>query len=146
MTFCVRFLSASGANEKPFRRVLHFGLYNRTSLSHATNSRKRPPPLSDHLSNTKISPVYPYSCGLRVDGTSDTSRESKTVLDSGLHTLDSGFQGLDCNLCQQNLDSGFRIPIVSRIPDSLSCIPDSKAQEYRFSSISDFLDSGSGFP
>ena len=44
-------------------------------------------------------------------------RESKTVLDSGLHAMDSGFQLLDSSLCQWTLDSGlvqslkeFRIP------------------------------------
>ena len=29
-------------------------------------------------------------------------------LDSGFHVTDSGFQVLDSNLCQWNLDSGFR--------------------------------------
>ena len=29
-------------------------------------------------------------------------------LDSGFHDTDSGFQVLDSNLCQWNLDSGFR--------------------------------------
>ena len=59
-------------------------------------------------------------------------REPKTVLDSGLHAVDSGFQLVDSSLFQWNLDSGFRIPILSRIPDSLSCIPDSKALDSRF--------------
>ena len=36
----------------------------------------------------------------------------------------SGFQVLDSGFCQCNL--GFRIPIASTIPDSLSCSPDSK--------------------
>ena len=48
-----------------------------------------------------------------------------TVLDSGFHAMDSGFQVLDSSLCQ-------RISIVSGITDSLSCIPDSKAQDSRF--------------
>lgn len=39
----------------------------------------------------------------------------------------SGFQVLDSRFCQRNL--GFRIPIASAIPDSLSCSPDSKAQD-----------------
>ena len=58
-------------------------------------------------------------------------RESKTLLDcrfqatdSGLHRLDSGFLSVEL---------GFRIPIVSRIPNSLSCIPDStESQDSRF--------------
>ena len=43
-------------------------------------------------------------------------------------------------LCQKNLDSGFQslvgfqIPIISGIPDSLCCIPDSKAQDSEFHS------------
>ena len=35
----------------------------------------------------------------------------------------TGFQSLSVEL-------GFRIPIVSGIPDSLSCIPDSKAKDF----------------
>ena len=57
--------------------------------------------------------------------------ESRTVLDSGFRTVDSGFRLLDSSLCQWNLDSGFQ-PIVSGIPDSLYCIPDSKAQDSKF--------------
>ena len=34
--------------------------------------------------------------------------ESKTVLDSGLHAVGSGFQLLDSGLCQWNLDFGFQ--------------------------------------
>ena len=34
--------------------------------------------------------------------------------------------------CQWDLDSGFWVPIVSGILDSLSCIPDSKAQDSGF--------------
>ena len=55
---------------------------------------------------------------------------SLDIFDSGLHAVDSGFQVLDSSLCQWNI--GFRILIVSGIPDSLSCIPDSKAQKSRF--------------
>ena len=39
--------------------------------------------------------------------------ESKTVVDSGFQAGNSGFQVLDCSLCQWNLDSGFQKP---RIP------------------------------
>ena len=34
--------------------------------------------------------------------------ESKSVLDSGFHAVDSGFQVLDSTLCQWNLDSWFQ--------------------------------------
>ena len=50
-----------------------------------------------------------------------------TVLDSGFHIMDSGFQVLDFSLCHLNW-----IPIVSWIPDSLSCILDSRVQDSRF--------------
>jgi len=43
--------------------------------------------------------------------------------------LDSRFQELASSLCRQNLDS--RIPIVSGIPDSLSCRPDSISKIFR---------------
>ena len=52
-------------------------------------------------------------------------RESKIVLDSGFHAMDSGFQA--CNSILLLVELGFRIPIFSEIKDSLSCIPDSKA-------------------
>ena len=39
--------------------------------------------------------------------------------------MDSGFQA--CNSSPLSVELGFRIPIVSVIADSLSCIPDSKA-------------------
>ena len=48
-------------------------------------------------------------------------RWSKTILDSGFYALDS-----------LSLDFGFRIPIVSWIPDSLSWFPDSKHQDSKF--------------
>ena len=53
-------------------------------------------------------------------------RESSTVLDSGFHDCriripGTGFQYLSVEL-------GFWIPVVSGIPDSLSCIPVSKTQ------------------
>ena len=57
-------------------------------------------------------------------------RESKTVLDSGFHAVDSGFQLLDSR--SYTVELGFRIPIVRGIPDSDSCIPDSKAQDSGF--------------
>ena len=42
--------------------------------------------------------------------------ESKTVLGSGLHAVDSGFQLLDSSLCQGNLDSGFQLSMGFLIP------------------------------
>ena len=56
---------------------------------------------------------------------SPVESESKSVMDSGFHAVDFGFQVLDSSLCQWNLDSwfqyllGFRIP-KPRIPDSSS--------------------------
>ena len=44
--------------------------------------------------------------------------------------MDSRFQLLDSK--SFSVELGFRIPIVSSIPDSLSCIPDSKAQDSGF--------------
>ena len=44
-------------------------------------------------------------------------------MDSGFHVLDSDPLALEL---------GYRIPIVSGIPDSLSCIPDSKTQDSTF--------------
>ena len=57
-------------------------------------------------------------------------REYKTVLDSGFHALESGFQLPDSKPFLVEL--GFRIPIVSGISDSYICIPDSKAQDSGF--------------
>ena len=57
-------------------------------------------------------------------------RESRTVLDSGFHAVDSGFQLLDSR--SLSVELGFWIPIVSGIPDSHSCIQDSMAQDSGF--------------
>ena len=46
-------------------------------------------------------------------------RESKTVLDSGFHTVDS-------SLCQWNLDSGFHSLVGFRIPGAVFWIPNSR--------------------
>ena len=54
--------------------------------------------------------------------------ESMAVWEFGFNNVYSGFQELDSSLCQWNVDSG----IVSGIPVSLSCIPDSKAQDSEF--------------
>ena len=57
-------------------------------------------------------------------------RESKALLDSGFHAVDSGFHLLDSR--SSSVELGFRIRIVSEIPDSYTCIPDSKAQDSGF--------------
>ena len=49
--------------------------------------------------------------------------ESKTVLDSGFHVVDSRFQVLDSSLCQWNLDSGFQSLVGFRIPWAVFRIP-----------------------
>ena len=49
---------------------------------------------------------------------SSHARKSKTVLDSGLHAVRSGFQVLDSSLCQWNLDSGFQSLVGFQIPNS----------------------------
>ena len=46
-------------------------------------------------------------------------RESKTVLDSKFHSLESDHQILDSRF-PETVEVGFKIPIVSGIPDSLS--------------------------
>ena len=68
------------------------------------------------LASSKISAPHQFSPHVR---------ESKKVLDSGFYAVDSGFQTLSVEL-------GFWIPNVSGIPDSLSCIPDPKAQDSGF--------------
>ena len=52
-------------------------------------------------------------------------REFKTGIDTEFHAVDSRFQSL-------SVECGFWIPIINGIPDSLSCIPDSKAQDSWF--------------
>ena len=56
--------------------------------------------------------AYPF----RVKHCSPHVRESKKVLDSGFHTVDSWFQVLYSSLFQWNLDSGFQSLVVFRIP------------------------------
>ena len=57
-------------------------------------------------------------------------RASNIVWDSGLHAVDSRFQALDYGFFVNG--TWIRIPNVSRIPDSVRCIPDSKAQDSGF--------------
>ena len=51
-------------------------------------------------------------------------RKPKTILNSGFHAVDSGFQVQDLSL-----ELGFGTPIISGNPDSLSCMPDPKARD-----------------
>ena len=55
--------------------------------------------------------------------TSCKASESKIVLDSGFHVVDSRFQVLDSSLCQWNLDSGFQSLVGFRIPWAVFRIP-----------------------
>ena len=68
-------------------------------------------------------------------------RGSLTVLNSGFYVEDSGFQYFSVEL-------GFLITIVSEIPDSLSCIPDSISKIFpdSGSTSKNFLDSGIRIP
>ena len=50
-----------------------------------------------------------------------------SLMDSGPHAVDCGFHVLDSRLF--SVQVGLWIPIVSAIPDSLSCILDSKSQD-----------------
>ena len=65
-------------------------------------------------------------------------RESKTVLDSGFHAVDSTFQLLDSSLCQWNLDSGFQSLVGFRIPGAVFRIAKPKIPDssYGFQSLS----------
>ena len=78
-------------------------------------------------------------------------RESNTVLDSGFHAMDSGFQVLDFSLCKWNLNSrlqslvGFRITwAVFRIPKPR--ITDSTSKNLTHSAFHEQQFSRIGFP
>ena len=60
-------------------------------------------------------------------------------MDSVSHAVDSGFQSPGSRFL--SLELGFRIPVVTGIPDSLSCIADSEAQGSGFQKHK-LLDSG----
>ena len=57
-------------------------------------------------------------------------RKSKSDLDSGSNAVDFGFQLLDPG--SSSVEPRFRIPIISGIPDCLSGVPGSKAQDAGF--------------
>ena len=59
-------------------------------------------------------------------------RQSKVVLDSGSNALDSKFHVLDSRSVSLSVVLGFRIQMISGIPDSLSSIRDSKTQDSGF--------------
>ena len=62
-------------------------------------------------------------------------RESGTVLNSGLHDVDSGFQALDSCICQWNLDSGFQPLVGFRNPWAVFRTPktqDSRSHKQNF--------------
>ena len=77
-------------------------------------------------------------------------KESRTVLDSGFHSVDSGFQVLDSSICSWKLDSGFqslvgfRIP-KPRIPDSI-LIKSFRIPDCRSKYFPDSLTLGRPFP
>ena len=71
-------------------------------------------------------------------------RESKTDLDSGFHAVDCGFAGTGFQ--SLSVELGFWIAIVSRIPDSLSCIPRIPKPRIPDSPSKSFLDSGIQIP
>ena len=64
---------------------------------------------------------FKYKCSTKV---SPHKSESKTVLDFEFYIADSRFLQI------RSVEPGFWIPIVTGIPDTLSCISDSKAQDF----------------
>ena len=70
-------------------------------------------------------------------------RESKTVLDSGFHAVDSGLTVLDFSLCQWNMDFGFQSLVGFRIPWAVFWIPKSRTDfvfpNKKFSEFADLL-------
>ena len=69
----------------------------------------------------------------QVTSFSPNVRESNRVLDFGFHAMNTGFQLLDSK--SFSVELGFRIPIVSGILDSYSCIPDSTSKNFQDSGI-----------
>ena len=70
-------------------------------------------------------------------------RESRAVLDSGIHAEDSGFQVLDSRICQWNLDSGFQSLVGFWIPWAVFRIPNPRILD---SIMKIFRDSGIRIP
>ena len=93
-------------------------------LAYYRSLREKPKTVSTSSPTTKSSiNLHPE---LRKTQQSLHVRESETVLDSVSHAVDSGFQSPGSRFL--SLELGFRIPVVTGIPDSLSCIADSEAQ------------------
>ena len=65
-------------------------------------------------------------------------RESKTVLDSRFHVTDSGFQLLDCSLCQQNFYSSFQSLVGFRFPWAVFRIPKPRIPDSTRKNFSDY--------
>ena len=108
-----------------WRQISLKNVYGALSLE-SSESRERRHSSSDEQG--KFSRAFAHTVNCFREIYSPCVSESKTVLDSGFHGVDSGFQVLDSSFCQWNLDSGF----VNGIPNSLSCIPDSRAQDSGF--------------
>ena len=107
------------------------------SLLLGSSLREKPKTVSTSSPTTKSSiNLHPE---LRKTQQSLHVRESETVLDSVSHAVDSGFQSSTSRFL--SLELGFRIPVVTGIPDSLSCIADSEAQGSGFQKHK-LLDSG----
>ena len=71
----------------------------------------------------------------------------KAGLDSGFHAVDSGFRIPGIVFQSLSVEFGFWISIVSGPPDSLSCIPEYKAQDFGFHKQKfEFMDSGIRIP
>ena len=70
-----------------------------------------------HWRLTKIAEKNPCKLIYLVHDSSH-ARKSKTVLNSGLHAVGSGFQVLNSSLCWWNLDSGFQSLVGFQIPNS----------------------------
>ena len=73
-------------------------------------------------------------------------RESRTVLDSGFHAVDSGFQVLDSSLCQWNVDSGFQSLVGFPIPWAVLRIPKPMVPDSVSKHFPDFFTWGGKYP
>ena len=115
----------------------------RTSLSFCMFFSRASRVLSgEHENNTVFPARWPRVS--EDDTTKDVSSlasEYTTVLDSGLHAVDSRFQVLDSSLCQCNLDSGFQFLVGYRFLELYFGIQSLgfRIPQERFSCIPDFI-------
>ena len=65
-------------------------------------------------------------------------RKSKTVFDSRFHVTDSGFQLLDCSLCQWNFYSSFQSLVGFRFPWAVFRIPKPRIPDSTSKNFSDY--------